>query len=363
MAPRRDDEKILAPSAHGGTLTTDTDHSPASRPKLFDLPKDISFLEIQRPSLPVNASIQVCPRMASSLDKATQRADAIHKRMTREDIKERYPFVYEACRSAVVDEMSRVLSQASLLMEDAKKEDAEVSQMTKNKRLSVALIHAIQYLDTLECAMAFSSRDRLEAGVCSVLSMISKCHKDHQDCFESKVCVSSWAAPSLFFDFVTGNPANLSLAQSEHEPLSMPLELQVRPIVEYSAEDLIRAPRLGVEAFAVKVKECSHEQREYGARDGITGVAKVQVHIAPLAESKSKKEVVWGVHNDVEPVRIKEVRATQQNAYPTKFRINFDIFSSTVYGQSGVTLTLNMETCQTMDGKVPKIQIELVVDP
>ena len=54
---------------------------------------------------------------------------------------------------------------------------------------------------------------------------------------------------------------------------------------------------------------------------------------------------------------------TQQNAYPTKFRINFDLFTSSVYGESGLTLTLKLETCQTMDGKVPKVQIELVVDP
>ena len=55
--------------------------------------------------------------------------------------------------------------------------------------------------------------------------------------------------------------------------------------------------------------------------------------------------------------------STQQNAYPTKFKINFDMYTSTVYGQSGVKLTLALETCQTMDGKVPKIKIELVVDP
>ena len=55
--------------------------------------------------------------------------------------------------------------------------------------------------------------------------------------------------------------------------------------------------------------------------------------------------------------------STQQNAYPTKFRINFDMYASTVYGQSGVTLALALETCQTMDGKVPKVKVELVVDP
>ena len=53
----------------------------------------------------------------------------------------------------------------------------------------------------------------------------------------------------------------------------------------------------------------------------------------------------------------------QQNAYPSKFRINFDMFTSSVYGESGVTLKLTMETCQTMDGKVPKVLIEFVVDP
>jgi hypothetical protein len=55
--------------------------------------------------------------------------------------------------------------------------------------------------------------------------------------------------------------------------------------------------------------------------------------------------------------------SSQQNAYPTKFRINFDMYTSTVYGESGVTLTMALETCQTMDGKVPKVKIDLVIDP
>ena len=53
----------------------------------------------------------------------------------------------------------------------------------------------------------------------------------------------------------------------------------------------------------------------------------------------------------------------QQNAYPTKSRINFDMYSSLVYGESGVTLNLALETCQTMDGKIPRIQIEVVIEP
>ena len=54
---------------------------------------------------------------------------------------------------------------------------------------------------------------------------------------------------------------------------------------------------------------------------------------------------------------------TQQNAYPTKFRINFDMYTAFVYGEKGVTLTLNLETCHTMDETVPKVLIELLVAP
>jgi len=57
------------------------------------------------------------------------------------------------------------------------------------------------------------------------------------------------------------------------------------------------------------------------------------------------------------------VYSTQQNATPDRFRINFDIFTSHVFGESGLTLTLNLETCQALDGEVPKVQIELLVDP
>ena len=161
--------------------------------------------------------------------------------------------------------------------------------------------------------MAFSSRERLEAGLLSVLKSIATNSQDSLDSLSEDesldVCVSSWKAPSLAFDFRVGSPSRLSLPPLANEPLSLPLDLEVVPIIEYTADELIGAPQRKAEAFSIKVKKCSHERREYGARDGITGEAMVQVHIEPLAESRSKKEVVWGVSNDVEPVRIKEVRA------------------------------------------------------
>jgi hypothetical protein len=308
MPPRQDDDKMVHRSA--ATLP-----SPASRPTLFDLPKDISFLEIQQPLPLVNdnhalaaASSLVRQRMASSLEKATERADELHQRMAQEDTQNRYPFVHDACRSALVDELSRVLNQATMLLEDAKQEDPDVPQMTKNKRVSVALVHALQYLDTLESAMAFSSRDRLETGIRSVLRAITDKSSKEEDPLP-KVCVSSWTAPSLAFDFQTGSTASLAMPACIHEPLSLPMDLEVRPIIEYTAEELVQSYGLHADAFAVTVEKCTHELREYGTRDGITGEAMIQVHIAPLAESNRKRQAVWGRNDDVEPIRLKEVRA------------------------------------------------------
>lgn len=353
MPPRQKDKKMVITTTNVATAA----HSPASRPVLVEMPKDISFMA--NTSLASKACTEGVARqqMEVSLERASQRALALQKRV--EIAKAQCPVVYEACRSALVDEMAKVLSQASLLLEDAKREDEDVSWSTKNRRLSFALVNALQYLDTLESAMAFSSRDRLESGLLAVLDSIAANSKDDLDTEESlDVCVSSWKAPSLAFDFRVGKPALLSLPTMQYETQSLPLELEVIPIIEYTADELIKAPRQEAEAYSVRVIKCSHEKREYGARDGITGEAMVQVHIEPLSESKSKKEVVWGINDDIEPVRVKEVRATQQNAYPTKFRINFDMYRSTVYGQSGVTLTLALATCQTMDGKVPRPTIE-----
>ena len=39
------------------------------------------------------------------------------------------------------------------------------------------------------------------------------------------------------------------------------------------------------------------------------------------------------------------------------------MYTAITYGEKGVTLTLNLETCHTIDGQVPKVQIELVVAP
>lgn len=343
--------------------------SPSSEPNIFELPKDLSFLDIHQPSLPTAEDV-LRQRAASALELASGRANEIQKRLQQETVKPQCPVVHEACRCALANELSKALAQTSLLLEDVKQEDEEACRMTKNKRLSLSLIKAVQYLDTLETAMAFSSRDRLEAGLLSVLNSIAAKCKDDLDTLNNvdeslDVCVSSWAAPSLAFDFRVGRPALLSLPAINHEPLSLPIELEVRSIYEYTADELIKVPGQKAEVFSVQIKKCRHERRENrgrGAQDGVTGQAMVQVHIEPLAESKNKKEVVWGSSAGVEPVRIKEVRATQQNANPTKLKINFDMYASTVYGQGGVTLTFALETFQTMQD-VPKIKIELVVDP
>lgn len=307
MAPRKDDNMIIA-SQPGVTRTS----SPASRPTMFELPKDISFLGIQGPSLPSSNSDPcdvVCQRMSNSLQHMKQRAESILKRVEREKLEGKFPLVYESCLSALRAEMSRMLGQAELLLEDAKVEGHSDTKMRKNKRLSVALISAIQYLDTLESAMTFSSRERLEEKLLTVLdSIASKCGDDLED--ESlNVCVSSWQAPSLAFDFRVGSPCNKVIDDSADEPLALPLEVDVKPIIEFTADELIEQSSPDADAFCVTIVKCTHEKREYGTRDGIIGEATVKVYIVPLADKQKKKEAVWGLHDDVEKVQVREVRA------------------------------------------------------
>jgi len=309
MPPYKDDEvkmMVATQRPRGNSIIS----SPASRPCLFELPKDISFLGIQTPSLP-SANDVMLKRLEASLEKASQRANDLKQRIQdREDLKTNFPVVYDACRSALVIEMSRTIGQAWLLLEDAKKVDPEVSQQTKNNRVSVALISSLQYLDTLESAMAFSSQDRLEKGLIFVLNSVAAKCKDVEESLN--VCVSSWKAPSLAFDFRVGSPAILSKPADAGDPSSLPIDLVVRPIIEYTAEELLQAPNLQqAEAYAVKVIKCKHELREHGSRDGVTGEALVQIHIAPLAETtKKQKEAVWEANTkDVEKIKVMEVRA------------------------------------------------------
>lgn len=298
--------------------------SPASRPTVFELPKDISFLGFQTPSFPSRSSDSgsnvssssescdvICQRMEDSLERAKNRARAIIHRVHREDFKAKSPVVYEACRLALEVEMSRMLDQADLLLEDAKVDnDEDVSKLTKNKRLSVALINTLQYLDTLESAITFSSRERLEEKLLTVLNSIAS--KRSLDLTEDdlNVCVSSYKSPQLAFDFRAGSLSTECIDESGEDFEALPLNVAAKPIVEFTADELIEKRSPQAEAYNVKVLKCSHKKRECGAREGAGGEALIKIHVCPLAESmKNKNEVVWGLNDDVEKVNVREVRA------------------------------------------------------
>ena len=324
-----------APAAAAAALT----HSPSSHTNLLELPKDVAFLDLITQQVPDVAAVNgdddddiiLRDRLEFSLQRAIDRAAEIKARMTdttndstTSEFQAKSPLIFEACQSALLGEMARKLNQAALLLEDTKREDntkAEgVTQMTKNKRLSSALISSLQYLDTIESAMSYSSRDRLEASLRSVVHSIAGDNTDLYDKNASTaVCVSSWRAPSLAFDFCVGSPA---VHHSVGSSSSLPIDLKVKPIVEYTADELIlqydkddaplrKSQPRDAGFYAVKVKKCLHEKKKNVPREGMVGQAMVQVHIAPLADTNSKKkEAVWGMDTkDVLPMRIKEVRA------------------------------------------------------
>ena len=55
---------------------------------------------------------------------------------------------------------------------------------------------------------------------------------------------------------------------------------------------------------------------------------------------------------------------TQLNAYPPKPKANVDLFTSYVYGDEGVTVTLIIKTSEMARGEVvPILQVELFMAP
>lgn len=351
---------MIATPAPAAALTS----SPSSHPNLLELPKDAAFLDLIHPhdqstttmttghssgSASDTAShdgtsredpADMLDRLEFTLNRARERAADIEARLTDDNRKTtttdfqaaKSPLIFEACRSSLLEEMARKLKQAALLLEDARRVEpvnndttesdnatTTTTPGTKSKSLSSALIGTLQYLDTLESAMTYSSRERLEANLRAVANAIAGVNTEIENTVAPAVCVSSWRSPSLAFDFRVGSSAVQSVGSSSS---SLPLDLEVKPIMEYTADELLQthnnnstdvplqSPR---EAgfYAVSVKKCRHEEKKSVPREGVVGQAMVQVHIAPLAETKGKKkEAVWGLDTkDVIPMRIKEVRA------------------------------------------------------
>lgn len=58
------------------------------------------------------------------------------------------------------------------------------------------------------------------------------------------------------------------------------------------------------------------------------------------------------------------IHRTQLNAYPPKPKANVDLFTSYVYGDEGVTVTLVIKTCEMARGDhVPDLHVELFMAP
>ena len=56
--------------------------------------------------------------------------------------------------------------------------------------------------------------------------------------------------------------------------------------------------------------------------------------------------------------------STQLNAYPPKPKANVDLFTSYIYGDEGVTVTLIIKTCEMAHGvDVPDLHVELIMAP
>jgi len=55
---------------------------------------------------------------------------------------------------------------------------------------------------------------------------------------------------------------------------------------------------------------------------------------------------------------------TQLNSYPPKPKSNVDLFTSYVYGDEGVTVTLVVKTCAMLrSGEIPNLHVELFMAP
>lgn len=308
-----------------------------------------------------DAAADDSPEMfASALKKLSAQSDELLKTCEKE-VSSSSP-VQAACLLALRTRMPYFLKQGSLLIQDM---NDNIQNQKDNSALFVqklrsrfALVTAAQCLDTIQAAMTCPERKQLDEQLTKILSQ----SKEREQALMSNslsLRVSHWVAPSLAFDLPAGKSVSRVLDGTERKD-SLPLEVEVEPVVTFPADALLHGntEKRTLRFCRVEIESCKHTPREFSEGAGTIGVAVVRVRVSPLDQA-GKRALVWGQDVEGDRIYVKAARAVQLNAYPPKPRANVDLFTHSVYGDAGISLTLVIKTCATDCGDPPKLYVEL----
>jgi hypothetical protein len=124
----------------------------------------------------------------------------------------------------------------------------------------------------------------------------------------------------------------------------LPLEVEVEPVMTYQTEDLLNGVDPQFRMWKTEIESCTQTMSK----------ATIRVRLSPVEGSN-----LCGEDSDL--LNIKEARAIQLNSYPPKPRFNVDLYTSSVFGETAICVTLVVRTHATKSGETPKLQVELVL--
>ena len=96
------------------------------------------------------------------------------------------------------------------------------------------------------------------------------------------------------------------------------------------------------------------------------------MHVTPLHDDKKQPvstpaRAAWSESQFQKKLVIREARAVQVNAYPPKPKANVDLYTSHLYGDAGITVTMIVKTSVMENNmtavEIPKLHIELFLAP
>jgi hypothetical protein len=271
--------------------------------------------------------------------------------------------VRDACLISLRTRMPLFLKHAGLHIESLEKSLDDSARVVSKLRSTLAMVAAVQYLDTIESGMTCESRATLDEQLACILNKVQGIQEKTTTAINIPLCfqVSHWLAPALVFDLPAGAAARTSILSEDVD--SLPLSLEVEPVLSFRTGRLLsgEAKNQAVGTYSVTIEQCKHRPEGFAGGNGALGVASVRVRVATTNESNPGVRV-WG-EEEVEKLKLKAARAVQTNAYPPKPRAFLDLYTSSEYGDSGITVTMIIKTCVTEGGDPPNLHVELFVDP
>lgn len=252
----------------------------------------------------------------------------------------------DACRGSLQTDMNSMLHEANLLLKNM-----EFAQW----RASLAQSRVVSYLETIQSA--FNSRHQLDRELGLVSDSIATQMRNNTESKTSDdlaVRVSSWRTPSLCFDLDVSEPVQFIRTDE------MPIKVRARGIAEIYAKDMPGSiPQYN--ACNVHIEQVKHETSNTTSIAGTAGEAFIKIRVCRLGGAQ-KKIPTWGEDEDIDFVRVKEARVVQSNAFLPMPKRTVDMFTSSHYGSSDVTVTLRFKTHRLLKSEdMPEVNIELVM--